>query len=292
MVLSLLITFVDSLSQGRGRSTPVADVGFGSKKFRKGGKSNTPECKESSSTSLSPAIVPNYVTPSFGPLKMLGLAYQWPKTLVFFSLAVVVAFRFPIPGFHIFFSITYPLYLGLANRLRFDRNSMAQHKKMFPMLRDDRGPWFKIYFTFFSIIGLPLPVLLLSLAPSEVANAAAPHLYLVVCQVIMESMFFSPNVHVLPRFLIPIGFNTYRIGVLFQWVQQAWTTFQLEMSSLWSIVGLMVAVTSLVGWAYNLFVFLLFRMLPQYLDSTQFPDAKVDWKAQLVPIASQSIQPK
>eukprot|EP00751_Fragilariopsis_kerguelensis_P041960 CAMPEP_0171022740 /NCGR_PEP_ID=MMETSP0736-20130129/31647_1 /TAXON_ID=186038 /ORGANISM="Fragilariopsis kerguelensis, Strain L26-C5" /LENGTH=104 /DNA_ID=CAMNT_0011461703 /DNA_START=520 /DNA_END=831 /DNA_ORIENTATION=- len=53
---------------------------------------------------------------------------------------------------------------------------------------------------------------------------------------------------------------------------------------LWNVVGLALAVANAIIWTYNLFVFLLLRTLPQYINRQEFPVADVTWKGQLIPI--------
>ena len=42
-------------------------------------------------------------------------------------------------------------------------------------------------------------------------------------------------------------------------------------------------------WGYNLFVFLLWRALPQYLDRREFPTPATRWRGSLLPDIRDSI---
>ena len=53
----------------------------------------------------------------------------------------------------------------------------------------------------------------------------------------------------------------------------------------WAAGGLALALTNALLWSYNLFVFLLLRVAPQYLDPLQFGAPPVDWKFALLPLA-------
>ena len=53
----------------------------------------------------------------------------------------------------------------------------------------------------------------------------------------------------------------------------------------WAAGGLTLALTNALLWSYNLFVFLLLRVAPQYLDPLQFGAPPVDWKFALLPLA-------
>eukprot|EP00568_Trieres_chinensis_P001754 CAMPEP_0183304998 /NCGR_PEP_ID=MMETSP0160_2-20130417/9884_1 /TAXON_ID=2839 ORGANISM="Odontella Sinensis, Strain Grunow 1884" /NCGR_SAMPLE_ID=MMETSP0160_2 /ASSEMBLY_ACC=CAM_ASM_000250 /LENGTH=287 /DNA_ID=CAMNT_0025468131 /DNA_START=27 /DNA_END=887 /DNA_ORIENTATION=+ len=215
----------------------------------------------------------------------LGLSIKLlPSTFVFAAIAVATPLLRQVPRQHIAFATCYPLYLTLANRLRFDCNQPAEYKELLPLLREGRGPWFIRYVTTFGFVGLILPALLVFAvgAPSAVANAAAPHLFLTASQVVMESLSRGPRFYALCRILVPIGFNAYRMGPLWTWTRVAWSQLSSSSSAaatmpFWETAGLVLATLSLVLWTYNLFIFLLLRVVPQYLNRVEFPDAKVAW---------------
>lgn len=96
---------------------------------------------------------------------------------------------------------------------------------------------------------------------SMVLTTLAPHLYLTCAQVLCEGVSYRPTTAMLPRMLVPIGFNTYRMWTLMSWCAAA--AAAAGGLGLWHVV---LAVGNLVFWAYNLFVFLLLTMLPTYLD--------------------------
>jgi len=209
-------------------------------------------------------------------------------------ITAIIAYTRPIPTLDRFFSITYPLYVCVANRFRFDRNAPGFSKCAIrvPLLREGRGPWFGKYIKTMGIIGMLCPLLVQIVAPTSIAEAAAPHLYLALCQGVMESMSSGPKFYASPQLMIPIGFNAYRLGSLKTWVWTAWQSFRdarLHMNGgkvmIWETAGLVLAFANAVIWTYHLFVFLLLRVLPQYLDQNKFPNANVSWKAcQMVPV--------
>eukprot|EP00878_Enallax_costatus_P028035 GHUV01030236.1.p2 GENE.GHUV01030236.1~~GHUV01030236.1.p2 ORF type:complete len:142 (-),score=27.49 GHUV01030236.1:1117-1542(-) len=94
---------------------------------------------------------------------------------------------------------------------------------------------------------------------SLVLRALGPHLYLIAAQVVCE--FFSNNKHVarLPLMLVPIGFNTYRMWTLIAWCK---AVVAADMGSF----HVCLAFGNLLFWAFNLFVFLLLKMVPLYLN--------------------------
>lgn len=119
------------------------------------------------------------------------------------------------------------------------------------------------YAAFAGVLGLLVPAAACAFAASSshpaALAAAAPHLYLTCAQVLCECFSSGSTTAALPRMLVPIGFNTYRMGTLITWVAAA------------SAAGLGPAHVALAGanlvfWAYNLFGFLLPNMLPRYLD--------------------------
>lgn len=228
-------------------------------------------------------------------------------------ITLLVAAMKPIPAGDVFFSIAYPAYLCFANRFRFDLNTprlaaVDRNYKKLPLLREGRGPWLFKYVLTFGVVGIILPLLLVLIAAtnagapaSAAANAAAPHLYLTLCQCLMESLTKGPKFYHLTALMVPIGFNAYRLGCLKTWFVSARQSLAvavaaqsklggrtLIVSSPWQTAGFLLALSNVVIWTYNLFVFLLLRTLPQYLDRTKFPDAIVSWKGQLIPVLHSS----
>ena len=226
-----------------------------------------------------------------------------PK-LILPTILIVLAMTRPIPMTDRFFSIGYPLYMYLANRFRFANNAPSLVKfgggggkedgvgfQKLPLLREGSGPWFKIYVSTFAIIGILVPLLTLILAPQNIAEAVAPHLYLTLCQVVLEATMTGPKVHSLIELLNPIGFNAYRLLCLKTWLMVAYRTVVTSRTyvsgSLWEVFGFALALSNTIIWSYNLFVFLLLRIVPQYLDRNKFPDVDtMSWKGQLIPLLS------
>ena len=139
------------------------------------------------------------------------------------------------------------------------------------------------YLTTFGAVGMLLPLLFCWTAPTAIAQPAISSTILILVQVVTEELSHGPSMHMLPTLLVPIGFNTYRMGPLMQWVQESWQLLNQHTSSL-TLFGFALGVTNLIMWAYNLFVFLLLRITPQFWDTRTFPVAKVQWQWQLWPI--------
>jgi hypothetical protein len=173
------------------------------------------------------------------------------------------------------------MYLAVANALRFNSNARHTHQPpgaLFP------AAWVKYYAGAAAVLALLLPGVacvyaaftagssssstgLLDLGQctvnSQVLCILGPHLYLTAMQVLCESLSSSSvtgdRTALLPRLLVPIGFNSYRMWVLVRWCAAAVAAGLGP----WH-VGL--AVLNLGFWAYNLFVFLLLKVVPHYLD--------------------------
>ena len=230
------------------------------------------------------------------PLK----SFFGPK-LILPTIIIVLAITRPIPMTDRFFSIGYPIYMYLANRFRFANNAPSIAKfgggndvfKKLPLIREGAGPWFQKYGLTFAGIGIILPLLTQIIAPKAIADAAAPHLYLTLCQVAMESKMKGPKFHSLIELLNPIGFNAYRLICLKTWLTVAYqsvvtSTSSTYVGSYWEVFSLALALSNTIIWTYNLFVFLLLRTLPQYLDRNKFPDVdNISWKGQIIPILSE-----
>jgi hypothetical protein len=101
-------------------------------------------------------------------------------------LLVICYFR-QIPFWDRFFSVAFPVYLYLANRFRFDNNApqialRKQRGDEFPGHPDfftvNKESWFPKYMAFAASLGVLLPMLVQFAAPRQVAEATAPHLFL------------------------------------------------------------------------------------------------------------------
>merc|ERR1712232_939457 len=114
---------------------------------------------------------------AFFPLEMLGLAS--PPLPVLVIILLIVHYR-SISTLDVFFSIAFPLYLGLANRFRFDNNAKLfalrnQQGKAYPAkpewFEQNNQAWFMHYMLFAATLGVILPIVVQLLAPSSIAQA-------------------------------------------------------------------------------------------------------------------------
>lgn len=214
-----------------------------------------------------------------------------------------------IPAWDVFFSVAFPFYLALANRFRFDNNAklFASWKRQ-GKVYSERPDWFvnsndsffKRYLRVCIVIALILPMLLQFFAPTPIANASVPHLYLLLCQIALEHMANNPRCHPSLQLMTPIGFSFYRLAALKTWLVAALAPFPLQgfgmrayhclmvtesgiwmcpetVPSAWEAFHILLALSNVILWTYNTFVMLFLRILPPCLDQNKFLDADVSW---------------
>merc|ERR1711976_540023 len=114
-----------------------------------------------------------------------------------------------------FFSIAYPTYLGLVNRFRYDNNANLYNLRKQQGRKSTKKPdwfvqnqekWFKKYLIVASTVSVLGPLLLQFFAPKAIAQATAPHLFILLCQIAMERMAYNPKCHPIISLMTPIGF--------------------------------------------------------------------------------------
>lgn len=227
------------------------------------------------------------------------MAYSGPSAQIL--LAVYLAHRYHptiLSMKDIAFCILFPAYLLLvANRLRFASNlPIRQRPKDHPhnisvvvekFFSGSDAKWFQKYMFAAATIGLLLPIITILCAPSEVAVLAAPHLFVLWCQIIGESVtMVNPYVHRYVNLLLPIGFSVYRTPQLADWFLGSVSLYNKHVSATTSTTenlsaayawGLALASLNLVFWTYNLSVMLLLKIAPEYLsgDTCEYPEVQV-----------------
>lgn len=160
------------------------------------------------------------------------------------------------------FSLAWPVYIAAINRFRFSSNRSMAGKPSRTLVPEN---WIKYYAAFAGLIALLIPAVLCTVGAlhdgkeSQIVIILGPHLYLTAAQVVCEFFSSGSNVAMLPRMLVPIGFNTYRMWTLCIWCNGA-AAAGLGPSHM------LLAYGNLAFWAYNLFVFLLLKMVPLYLN--------------------------
>lgn len=209
------------------------------------------------------------------------------------AVPLLLSYYRSIPAWDLFFSIAFPLYMILANRYRFDKNARQEADRK---LRGEpypgkpevftlgEEPGFEKYMMVAAGLGVILPLLVQFFAPEHIAEATAPHLYMLVCQILMEMMVNGPKFHPALQAMNPIGFSAYRMSGIKTWIVVAWqmvsNSYQDGGSNVlltWEMAHFLLALSNVFMWTYNLFVTLLLRMVPQCLDQNRCPDANVSW---------------
>ena len=219
-------------------------------------------------------------------------------------LASLLVYAFGIPTRHVLFCILYPTYLTFANHFRFGNNITIRQRShhhpsnlsvvMSKIYSESDSPWFKVYMTSFTTVGILLPLLTVSLAPTDVADAAISHLLVLWTQIICETAtMLNPYVHRYISFLVPMGFCVYRQSLLTEWFSASLASYESApasgsgTSSQWYAFGLFLSSVNLIMWTANLFVFILLRWVPELLADEKCESPEIEWKM-MVPLQMKS----
>lgn len=240
--------------------------------------------------SLSPgkAKQGDNTTSSFFLARMMTCA---PSAQIFLAAYLAHQYHPILQLRHTLFCTLFPAYLLLANRLRFASNlPIRQRPKDHPynisvtmsdFFSGSNETWFQRYMIMASIIGLVLPLITIFCAPSEVALLAAPHLFVLWCQIIGESLvMFNQNVNRYIALLMPLGFSVYRMNILVDWFLGS-VSLYADVSGIGEDIptgyalGLSLAGLNLVFWTYNLLVTLLLKITPEFLSEEKCEHPKM-----------------
>eukprot|EP00177_Eucheuma_denticulatum_P008376 GFKZ01015237.1.p1 GENE.GFKZ01015237.1~~GFKZ01015237.1.p1 ORF type:complete len:224 (+),score=26.90 GFKZ01015237.1:132-803(+) len=107
-----------------------------------------------------------------------------------------------------------------------------------------------------AVISLLVPWGWIAVGGNRELELLAPHLFLMMAQVLFEIWSYREGVSVVVRIGIPVGFVAYRLRVLVRWVERALEGGERQM------VGL--AVVNLGFWGVVLFYVLLLKVCPPY----------------------------
>ena len=202
-----------------------------------------------------------------------------------------------------------PEWFELSNEEWFDRYmaSAAVLGLALPLVRGQSHPekpdwfelsneeWFDRYMASAAVLGLALPLVVQVLAPLPMAQAAAPHLYLLFFQILIELMGNGPRFHPMLQVAVLIGYSLYRLAFLKHWLLAAWRLADGGSSAASATAHFGLALANAIFWTYNTFVMLLLRILPSCLDGDIFPDVSISWKWHLLPVVvdkSDGLPPK
>jgi len=202
------------------------------------------------------------------------------------------------------FPVGYLTYIYVANIVCFDSNKLmlSQREKnnipLEPMGKDSlgRGQFitessFKIYFGISKILSLLIPLVLIFTGPSDVAVMVTPSLIIVLAQFVGEQS--TGSFHDVLRVLVPIGFVSYNLfGPVTSWACDSWSLWLQKQQAgefspdnygdYWYTFNLILAWVNFAFVAWNLFGFLLLRVLPVYFDKEETP--RVEMAYTLLPL--------
>ncbi|KAJ6851521.1 uncharacterized protein M6B38_259430 [Iris pallida] len=99
----------------------------------------------------------------------------------------------------------------------------------------------------------------------EGIKAAAPHVFLLACQIFMEGVTFNRRFSLPMRAFVPIFFNAKRLITISEWLAGEIAKEEVEGSGVRVSVGRGLAVANMIFWGFNLFGFLLPVYLPRAL---------------------------
>eukprot|EP00243_Klebsormidium_subtile_P003790 TRINITY_DN17399_c0_g1_i1.p1 TRINITY_DN17399_c0_g1~~TRINITY_DN17399_c0_g1_i1.p1 ORF type:complete len:245 (+),score=10.02 TRINITY_DN17399_c0_g1_i1:84-818(+) len=126
---------------------------------------------------------------------------------------------------------------------------------------------FKMYMIVAAFLGLFIPCVFILAASlggfEEGIRSTAPHVFLLVAQIISETGCADVAVSDPIRVLVPASYNTMRLVTLVHWTKVA-TSRQVgsDQMLLWQVFEALLAITNLAFWTYNLVGFLLPVYLP------------------------------
>jgi hypothetical protein len=190
-----------------------------------------------------------------------------------------------LPATDLIFGVSFLAYINLANTICFQSNKLALSQKK-GMKPDSLGrgiflgkPSFSIYMRMFFVFTFLLPIVSCIYYFSRDERIMRPIIsptILLLLQIFGEATTTSH--HDICRILVPIGFNAYRLISLMNWTKEAiamYVSSSSTTSSLGYELALALAIINTVMWFYNLFGFLLLRVLPVYFDKDETPPVEM-----------------
>lgn len=234
---------------------------------------------------------------------------------IFFLLGSLIVYINPpntISFRDLTFCVVYPIYIWLANTICFHQqrktlstpsSSSLSSTPSEEALSLGKGeflgkPAFTRYVIMFNIFTVLIPYTLivyhvLSASSSQSDNmkgieAAVAPTVLLFAQVFMEVMT-RIGYHDVLRILVPIGFNSFRLISLYEWVEISYNEYNSSDGNGNNGV-LALAILNFLMWMYNLFIFLILRVLPVYFDKKDTPYIKM--KYTMIPIPADDCQKK
>ncbi|KAL8217927.1 hypothetical protein R6Q57_021300 [Mikania cordata] len=209
---------------------------------------------------VAPIPLPNE-KPSFNPRRGL-LSFQ---NLNAAALTVILAASGMIGVQDVIFVLLSFLYMFILAKIAFPTLSTTPAPPIFA----DHLHLLTVYVSIGAIVGLILPVAYIFHGvlegDKEDVKAAAPHVFLLASQVLMEAVSFSGGFSLPIRVFVPVVYNSMRMYAIMDWVQHEMTKVnEGEYGSSRRLkVGRGLAMANMVFWGFNLFGFLLPVYLPK-----------------------------
>lgn len=164
------------------------------------------------------------------------------------------------------------VYIFIVSKVAFPDTSATSRVRAFGKTR-----LFTLYVGTGGVVGLLLPLAYIFggfvEGDKKGVEAAAPHVFLLSCQVFLEGLSYALEFSLPGRAMVPVFYNTKRIFTILDWLRaDFWKqTADLDLPSsssssaavLWLRFGQALAVANLVFWSFNLFCFLIPVYLPK-----------------------------
>jgi hypothetical protein len=96
----------------------------------------------------------------------------------------------------------------------------------------------------------------------------APHLFMMMAQVIFELACYRPTLSLLVRLSVPVLFTAYRLRLLLEWLARADDVLRLPNIPQNAFAVRYLALANLAFWTFVLFYFLLLKVVPRYFLDT------------------------
>lgn len=166
------------------------------------------------------------------------------------------------------------IYIFVVSKVAFPATTETSRARAFGKTR-----LFALYVGTGGVVGLFLPLAYIFggfvEGDKKGVEAAAPHVFLLSCQVFLEGLSFALGFSLPARAMVPVFYNTRRIFTILDWLRADFgkQTEDLDKPSssssafpaadLWLRFGQALAVANLLFWSFNLFCFLIPVYLPK-----------------------------
>ena len=188
-------------------------------------------------------------------LAMLSLDFYWaavkPQNFVFFISMGVLSWA--------------------INKFRFNSNKAFIDMPAPPLLPQ---AWIRPYAAGMGIISIALPWLLLLSGQNFYKRlfVMAPHLYLIMAQVLLESVGSHLRWAVPVRLMTPVAFNAYRLLSLRDWFETVMTVQSMTYETMFYPIDKLLVTANIVMWTFNLVVVLFAGAVPAALHPKYLPE--------------------